>query len=76
MSADPVEVRPERPLAVTFTYTNHRGEVAQRRVAPWALEWRSTEWHPAQWIMVGWDLDKEAMRYFAMADITNWRTVP
>ena len=61
---------------VVFTYTNWRGETAERRVAPLALEFGSNEWHTEeQWLLHGQDLDKAAERTFAMKNISNWRPV-
>lgn len=53
-----------------FSYRNWRGEIAERRVRPIRMEFGATEWHPEpQWLMIAWDLDKNAERAFAMADI-------
>lgn len=58
---------------VTFTYANHRGEVAVRRVVPIRLRFAATEWHPEpQWLLDGRDLDRGAERSFALADIRDW----
>lgn len=55
--------------AVTFCYTNWRGETATRRAVPIGLAWRATEHHPEpQWIMRALDLDKNAPRDFALKD--------
>jgi len=61
------------PAAVTFTYTNWHGETAVRRVLPTGLIFAANEWHPEpQWLLRGFDLDKEVNRTFAMKDITGW----
>ncbi len=58
------------PLLVTIRYRNHRGEVADRRVVPSRLWFGSTSWHPeSQWLLEAIDLDKGAVRDFAMRDI-------
>lgn len=55
--------------AITFKYTNHRGETAVRRAVPRNLWFRPTEHHPEpQWIMIAWCLDREAIRNFALKD--------
>ena len=57
-----------------FEYTNYRGEHGTRHVVPMDLTHGKTEHHPeAQWLLVAYDLDKQATRYFAMKDISNWR---
>lgn len=57
-----------------FIYKNYRGEISERHVIPKGHEFISTEWHPEkQWIMVGLDLEKNAIRYFAMKDIIEWK---
>lgn len=58
---------------VVIRYTNHRGETSQRRVVPLDFRFALTEWHPgAQWILDALDLDKDAVRSFAMKDIYQW----
>jgi predicted DNA-binding transcriptional regulator YafY len=59
--------------AVTVLYTNHRNETARRRIQPLRIWFGSTEWHPEpQWLMSATDLDKGAVRDFAMQDIREW----
>lgn len=59
---------------VRFTYKNWRGETSERRVIPIGMGFGKTEWHPVpQWSMIAYDLDREAIRYFAPQDISNWR---
>jgi len=58
---------------VTFTYKNHRGETSVRLVRPIMIAFGSTDFHPKpQWLLYGWDLQKEAERTYAMADIKDW----
>ena len=58
---------------VTFTYKNHRGETSIRLVRPIMIAFGATEFHPdPQWLLHGWDLNKEAERTFAMKDIKDW----
>lgn len=61
-------------------YRNHRGEVAWRRIglepnaAHFHVWFGSTEWHPQhQWFLRAFDLDKDALRDFAMADVLEWK---
>ncbi len=62
---------PDPPLV--FRYRNHAGEVAVRRVVPYRLWYGSTEWHPQpQWLLAACDLDRQAIRDFALSDILSW----
>jgi hypothetical protein len=65
----------DNPRAVRVLYTNHRGTTEWRSVEPMekTLRFRSTEWHPeCQWVIDVWDLDKKAVRTFAVKDIKEW----
>lgn len=56
-------------MAIFFTYTNYRGETAVRHVQPIKLFWGNTEYHTEmQWILHGYDLNKDATRDFALRD--------
>lgn len=60
---------------VWIDYTNHRGERAWRHILPLSLAFENSQWHPeSQWIMEAVDLDKNAIRDFALASIHEWRT--
>ena len=60
-------------MVVVIRYTNHRGETDNRRIVPKQIRFISTGWHPReQWILEAYDLDKQADRSFAMADIQAW----
>lgn len=55
---------------VRFHYTNWRGEIAVRQAEVIRLLYGSSEWHPdPQWIVEGLDLEKGAVRFFALADM-------
>ena len=55
---------------LTFTYKNHRGEVATRRVQPGFIYFGTTDWHPTPcWLMRVHDLDKGAPRDFDLREI-------
>jgi predicted DNA-binding transcriptional regulator YafY len=59
--------------AVSIYYRNHRGETSWRHIAPQKIWWGETEWHKGrQWLLQAWDLDKNAMRDFALADVLKW----
>ncbi|SNY93405.1 hypothetical protein SAMN04515647_3700 [Cohaesibacter sp. ES.047] len=53
-----------------FTYTNWRGVTSIRKVEPIFIWCGRTEWHPdPQWFLKAFDLEKNEMRDFALADI-------
>lgn len=54
---------------VTLTYTNWRGETAERSIVPRGVWYGSTEWHPEpQWLLRAFDVKKQADRDFALKD--------
>ena len=64
-------------MRVTFTYKNHRGEVAVRLVRPMMIMFGATDFHhEPQWMLHAWDYNKEAERTFAMKDIKDWEAAP
>jgi predicted DNA-binding transcriptional regulator YafY len=61
------------PTTVVIDYTNYRGQRARRRILPNRLWYGAVDWHPqAQWILDAWDLEKGAIRSFAMSEIHSW----
>lgn len=51
-------------------YTNWRGQTAVRRLQAINLWFGVTEWHPEpQWLLRAADLDREAVRDFALKDM-------
>lgn len=62
---------------VEFNYRNHRNEIATRHVRPIRIWFGSTAWHrESQWFLEAFDLDKQATRDFAMANmLTGWETI-
>lgn len=58
-------------MPITFTYTNWRGETAQRTAVPKRICFGYTDWHPEPgWLMTAHELEKAADRDFALADCT------
>jgi hypothetical protein len=57
---------------INFTYTNWRGETSKRRAIVLNLLYGSTEYHPEpQWLLKGFDLDKDAIRIYAIRDMKD-----
>lgn len=55
---------------IQIDYTNYRGERAIRNIIPWMLQFRTSEHHhDLQWMIVAWDIDKNAWRSFPIKDI-------
>ncbi|MFK4131922.1 hypothetical protein ACI2KR_06460 [Pseudomonas luteola] len=64
----PNDVSRAKPL--TFGYTNYRGEYSVRNAIPSRIYFGATDYHPEpQWLMEAHDLEKGALRVFAMNDI-------
>ncbi len=61
--------------SIKLTYTNWKGETAERTITPDHIYWGSTEWHPeSQWLLRAWDHDKKAFRDFALKDFGHPRS--
>lgn len=57
-------------LPLCFDYINYRGERSHRRVLPRRMVYEKTEWHPEeQWLLIAWDIEKQAERSFAMKEM-------
>jgi hypothetical protein len=62
---------------VTIDYTNWRGERAIRRVKPVRIRFGSNEWHrEPQWLLYAVDVEKRALRAFALCSIHSWSSDP
>ena len=58
---------------VKIVYTNWRGETSIRNIEPKELIYGSNEWHKEeQWLLIAYDVDKQADRTFACKDIKAW----
>jgi hypothetical protein len=69
-SAEPAREEVSGEGFLCFRYKNYRGEVSERTVRPIRVYHGATEWHPApQWLLEAFDMEKDAVRAFAMADI-------
>lgn len=59
---------------VDIDYTNWRGERAIRRIIPIDLHFDANQWHPEpQWLLLAYDVEKDADREFAMSGIHSWK---
>lgn len=55
-----------------FFYTNWRGEKSHRKAQIDTIYFGSTEYHKeGQWLMEAFDMDKNALRVFAMKDMED-----
>ena len=60
---------------VKILYTNRKNETRYRIIKPISIEFKSTEWHKEeQWILNAVDVEKNAIRNFAIKDIKEWTT--
>lgn len=58
---------------VEILYTNYRGETGRRKIIPEKIWFGSTEWHKEpQYLLDAHDVEKNALRNFAMKDIKEW----
>lgn len=54
-------------------YVNWKGEREPRNIIPRRIFFGSNEWHKeSQYLLEAWDMDKEAMRTFALSGIIKW----
>jgi predicted DNA-binding transcriptional regulator YafY len=68
-----VNVPLDDKTTVRILYTNYRGETAVRQIVPKRVWYGSTEWHPEdQWLLDAVDLEKNALRAFALKDVRAW----
>ena len=66
----------DKNQAVTIVYTNYKGVTGIRHIIPISITFGHNEWHKEdQWLLIAFDLDKEAERTFAMKDIKSWFTI-
>jgi len=64
---------PDMSMMVCIDYVNYRGERSVRTIVPQRLFFGEVEWHPGrQWILDAWDVEKSAIRSFAIGDICHW----
>ncbi len=64
----------ETPLQ--FTYRNYKGIISDRKVIPLCIHFGSNKYHKEkQWLIDGFDLDKQEHRVFAMNDIISFGKV-
>ena len=58
---------------IKMIYTNWKGETGLRKIIPKEIIFSSNEYHKEeQWLLVAFDLDKNAERTFAIKDIKSW----
>lgn len=59
---------------VVIGYTNYKGVSSVRSIIPKEIYFGSNKWHKKpQWLLKAFDVDKNADRHFAMADIHSWQ---
>ena len=57
---------------IEFDYVNWKGNRSKRRAEVNEYYFGSNEYHPEpQWLLEAYDLDKKAMRMFALKDMSN-----
>lgn len=64
------------PRKVSFSYMNHKGVFRRRKAIMLGVFWGSDQWHSTpQWLVKGQDLEKDAVRTFALKNIRNVRAL-
>jgi len=62
----------EKGDKLSFLYTNWKGETSVRNAIVNTFHLGSNQWHPQnQFLLTGLDVDKNAMRCFALKDMSN-----
>lgn len=57
---------------ITFDYTNWKGKKSSRSAIVEGFYFGNTEYHTdKQWLLKGYDLDKESERVYSMSDMSN-----
>jgi predicted DNA-binding transcriptional regulator YafY len=63
----------EDAQVVGIDYTNYRGERSFRKIVPLSMRFGANEFHTEkQWLLLAYDLTKQAEREFAMDCIHRW----
>lgn len=58
---------------IKVKYTNYRGETAIRLIVPIRFFWGSNEYHTQeQWLLEVFDVERDAIRIYALKDIQEW----
>jgi len=58
-----------------FKYKNHRDAVEWRRIEVPVFFYGNTPWHPdVQWMLRGYDLDRNSFRDFAVKNILEFKS--
>lgn len=64
------------PRKVSFSYKNYKGEFRRRKAIMLGVYWGSNQWHTEpQWLVKGQDLEKNAVRTYALRDIRDVRAL-
>lgn len=62
----------EKPIKVL--YKNWKGEIGERTIIPKNIFYSSNEYHKEkQWLLEVFDIEKDALRTYALKDILEWK---
>jgi len=77
-AAPRVETMHGVPLGrATFRYLNHRSVTSLKRVFVLRFRWGTSAYYTEpQWLMDGWDVEKQAHRTYALARVLKWYAPP
>ena len=74
-----VEQTKENEPVLQFTYRNYKGNVAARNVVHPEVVWGVSDWYndgQPTWLLMAFDLDKQATRGFALDHILSFESIP
>jgi len=59
--------------SIKVKYKNYQGNISIRNIIPQNIYYSHTEFHPEdQWLLEVWDVEKDALRTYAMMDIIEF----
>lgn len=62
---------------VEIDYTSYKGIRSLRHVIPHEIRFGTNDWHlEPQWLLVGFDTDRNQLREFALKDMHFWNPAP
>ena len=69
LQTQPVEI----PIPIKVKYKNWKGEIGIRTIIPQQIHYGCTDYHKEnQWLMDVFDVDKDALRTYALMDILEF----
>lgn len=65
----------ESDKTIVITYKNYKGLTGLRKITPIKIWYGATAWYPEpQWLLTAFDHEKDALRDYALFNISNIRS--